>query len=42
MGDDTLSKEFAATRSEAAFAALVRTHMNLVFATACRYLRRPL
>ncbi len=38
MGDNTLLQEFAASRSEAAFAALVRHHMNLVFATANRQL----
>ena len=38
MGDNTLLMEFAANRSEAAFAALVRQHMNLVFATAYRQL----
>jgi hypothetical protein len=38
MGDNTLLREFAASRSEAAFAALVRQHMNLVFATAYRQL----
>jgi len=38
MGDNILLQEFAASRSEAAFAALVRQHINLVFATACRQL----
>lgn len=34
--ETTLIAEFAARRSEAAFAALVRQHVNLVFATAWR------
>ncbi len=34
--DDQLIAEFNARRSEAAFAALVRQHVNLVFATAMR------
>ena len=34
--DDQLIAEFNARRSEAAFAALVRQHVNLVFATALR------
>jgi len=34
--DNTLIAEFSARRSEAAFAALVRQHINLVFATAVR------
>src|SRR5512136_1490458 len=38
MGDDGLLQEFAANRSEAAFGALVRQHMDLVFATAYRQL----
>jgi len=38
VGDNGLLQEFAANRSEAAFAALVRHHVNLVFATAYRQL----
>ena len=38
MGDNGLLQEFAASRSEAAFAAVVRQHVNLVFATAYRQL----
>ncbi|MCI0539919.1 MAG: RNA polymerase sigma factor [Verrucomicrobiales bacterium] len=34
--DQALIAEFSASRSEAAFAALVRLHVNLVFATALR------
>jgi RNA polymerase sigma factor (sigma-70 family) len=34
--DITLLREFAATESEAAFAALVRRHINLVYSTALR------
>ena len=34
--DDQLIAEFNARRSETAFAALVRQHVNLVFATAMR------
>lgn len=34
--DNLLIAEFNARRSEAAFAALVRQHVNLVFATALR------
>ena len=36
MSENALLREFAATRSESAFAALVRQHLNLVFATALR------
>ncbi|MCI0541471.1 MAG: sigma-70 family RNA polymerase sigma factor [Verrucomicrobiales bacterium] len=36
MSESVLLREFAATRSEVAFAALVRQHVNLVFATALR------
>lgn len=36
--DGTLLHEFAAGRSETAFAAIVRLHLNLVFATAFRQL----
>ena len=38
MGDNSLFREFAACRSEGAFAALVLQHVNLVFATAYRQL----
>ncbi len=38
MSDQTLLREFAADRCEAAFAALVQRHVNLVFGTACRQL----
>ena len=38
MGDNSLLREFAACRSEGAFAALVLQHVNLVFATAYRQL----
>jgi RNA polymerase sigma factor (sigma-70 family) len=39
MSDETkLFAEFAATRSEAAFAGIIRLHANLVFATALRQL----
>jgi RNA polymerase sigma factor (sigma-70 family) len=37
MSDDRLLSEFAASRSEGAFEALVRQHVNLVFATALRH-----
>ncbi|MCI0541476.1 MAG: hypothetical protein L0Z50_40265 [Verrucomicrobiales bacterium] len=36
MSENALLREFAATRSDTAFAALVRQHVNLVFATALR------
>ena len=41
LGDNGLLQEFAANRSETAFAAVVRQHMNLVFATAYRQLGNP-
>ena len=39
MGDNSLLREFTANRSESAFAALVRQHVNLVFAAAFRQVR---
>lgn len=40
MSDEAeLFAEFSATRSEAAFAGIIRLHTKLVFATALRQLR---
>jgi RNA polymerase sigma factor (sigma-70 family) len=43
MNDDlTLLQEYAARNSEAAFAALVSRHVNLVYSVACRQVGDPL
>jgi len=41
MDDFTLLQEYAKSRSEEAFAALVNRHVNLVYSTALRVVRTP-
>jgi RNA polymerase sigma factor (sigma-70 family) len=41
MGDHELLQEYAAKKSEAAFATLVERHINLVYSVALRYIGNP-